>query len=225
MILSQVFVFNLLHFGFRCIRKRSEFSDTLLVREILVIEPYRFTPKSKERGQAWTEVARNVTKALETDYVVFQRSARDRFNLLREKHKAKQRNELKATGISPEINELDKALDDLLERVASNVSHEKVTEEKKTNDVKEKSTGEEVRRRSLETFAETRKRNLEENPASSTSSLKKRSRSTGSDVVTYLKEMRSQKERETELKEKQMENMSKAQQDLTNLLQQQICHQ
>ena len=37
--------------------------------------------------------------------------------------------------------------------------------------------------------------------------------------------MRSQKERETELKEKQMENMSKAQQDLTNLLQQQICHQ
>ena len=41
----------------------SEFSDTLLVREIVVIEPYRFTPKSNERGQAWTEVARNVTKA------------------------------------------------------------------------------------------------------------------------------------------------------------------
>ena len=165
-------------------------------------------------------------KALETDYVVSQRSARHRFNLLCEKHKAKQRNELKATGISPEIIELDKALDDLLERVAeSNVSHEKAKEEKKTNDVKEKSTGEEIRRRSLETFAETRKRNLEENPASSTSSLKKRSRSTGMDVLTYLKEMRSQKERETELKEKQMENMSKAQQDLENLLQQQICHQ
>ena len=75
----------------------------------------------------------------------------------------------------------------------SNVSHEKATEEEKTNNVKEKSTGEEVRRRSLETFAETRKGNLEENRASGTSSLKKRSRSTGIDVVTYLKEMRSMK--------------------------------
>ena len=37
--------------------------------------------------------------------------------------------------------------------------------------------------------------------------------------------MRSLKERETELKEKQVENMSKAQQDLTNLLLQQIRHQ
>ena len=46
--------------------------------------------------------------------------------------------------------------------------------------------------------------------------MKKRSRSTGSDVVTYLKEMRSQIERDTELES--------AQQDLTNLLQQ-IRHQ
>ena len=107
----------------------------------------------------------------------------------------------------------------------SYVSNEKATEGKKTNDEQEKSTGGQVRRRSLETFAETRKRNLEKNPAISTSSLKKRSCSTGIDVVTYLKEMRSPKERETELKEKQMENISKAQQGLTNLLQQEIHHQ
>ena len=37
--------------------------------------------------------------------------------------------------------------------------------------------------------------------------------------------MRSPKERETELKEKQMENISKAQQGLTNLPQQEIHHQ
>ena len=70
MILSQDFVFNFLYFGFRCIMKWSEFWDTLLVREILVIEPYQLILKSKERGQAYTEVARNVTKAL--DYVVSQ---------------------------------------------------------------------------------------------------------------------------------------------------------
>ena len=82
---------------------------------------------------------------------------------------------------------------------------------------REKHCQEEVRQWCLETFAETCKRNLEENPASSTSSLKKRSHSTEGDVVTYLKEMKSQKECETELKEKQIENISKAQQDLTNL--------
>ena len=53
----------------------------MLVFKILVIEPYQFTPKSKERGQAWTDVTRNVTNALKVDYVVSQRSARGRFNL------------------------------------------------------------------------------------------------------------------------------------------------
>ena len=37
--------------------KWPEFSDTLL------IEPYQFTPKSKERGPSWTEAAGNVTKS------------------------------------------------------------------------------------------------------------------------------------------------------------------
>lgn len=117
-----------------------------------------------------------------------------------------------------QYTEVDKASNDLLERVVElNVSHEKAPEEKNTNDEKEKSTREEVRRRSLRTFTETRERNLEENPASSTSSLKKRSHFTGSDVVTYRKEMRSQKQHETELKEKQMQNTSKTQEGLTNL--------
>lgn len=43
--------------------------------------------------------------------------------------------------MSPETIELDKALGDLLECVAeSNISYEKATDEKKTNDEKEKST-------------------------------------------------------------------------------------
>ena len=126
--------------------KCSEFLDTSVVREILVIQPYQFISKSKERWQGWTEVARNVTNALETDYVVSQRSARDRFNLLSEKHKEKQRNELKATGISPKIPESDKALYDLLKLLTEpNLSREKATEEKKTNGEKEKHTGEEVK--------------------------------------------------------------------------------
>ena len=52
------FIFNFLYFGFRCIMKWSEFSDTLFACDILVIEPYQFTPKCKKRGKAWTELAR-----------------------------------------------------------------------------------------------------------------------------------------------------------------------
>lgn len=59
-----------------------------------------------------------MTKDLETDYAMSQRSAKDGFNLLCKQHKAKQQNELKATEISPEITEFDKALDDLLQRGA-----------------------------------------------------------------------------------------------------------
>ena len=97
----------------------SEFSDTLLVPEILVIKPHQFTPKSKKSGQAWTEIGRNVIKALEIDYVVLQRSGRDRFIMWKAQSHA-----TKLT----ESNELDKALD-LIEHVAeSNVLCEKVTE-------------------------------------------------------------------------------------------------
>lgn len=55
----------------------------------------------------------------------------------------------------------------------SNVSHKKTTLEKKTNDKNKKNTGEEIRLRAQKTFAETSKRNLEENLASSISNLKK----------------------------------------------------
>lgn len=72
MILSQVLVFNFSYFRFRCIIKWSEFSDTFLVCEILVVEPHQFTLKSNERGQAWIEVAGNVPEALETDYLESQ---------------------------------------------------------------------------------------------------------------------------------------------------------
>ena len=59
-----------------------------------------------------------MTKALETDHLESQSSDRVRCNLLCQKHKAKQRNELKAKGISPEMAELDKVLHHLLELVA-----------------------------------------------------------------------------------------------------------
>lgn len=132
--------------------------------------------------------------------------------MLYEKHIAKPQNELMTTGILPQNSNLNIRLDNLLKRLEeSNDSLEKTTDEKKVNDEKTKNTGKVVKERSLETFAETCKGNLVKNPASSTSSLKKRSRSTESDAAPRLKEMKSNKERETALKEKQLvENLPKS---------------
>ena len=204
--------------------KWNEFSDTLLVREILVVEPYQYPTKSKERGNAWTAIATNLQQMLEPGSQVSQRSARDRFNLLVTKHKTKQRVEVAAaSGISPEVTELDLALDDILERVAeASAAQEQVAEEKKYIDQLDKQNAEELRQRSLETFSESRKRAAGGSPSTT---KKKRSRSTGSDVMAYLRENKSQKEKETELRERQLDAYSKTQSDMMNLLQQQMSEQ
>ena len=81
-----------------------------------------------------------ITDQLEKDLIYYVKSI-------------KQRNELKAIRISCKITELDKALDDFLERVAeSKVSHENTVEEKETNAEKEKNPGDKVRRSCQETF-------------------------------------------------------------------------
>lgn len=172
--------------------KWTDFIDTILTREILVIEPYQFTPKSKERGQSWSEVALNVKQALLPEsYNITQRSSRDRFNLLLAKHKTKQRKDISASGISPEQTELDAALDDLLERVEeAEKRHASNATEKKSQEDQQKQHAEEVRRMSLETYSETRKRTADDGVAPK----KKRTRSTGSDVINFLRESREQKD-------------------------------
>ena len=96
--------------------------------------------------------------------------------------------------------------------------HIKKQQEKKTNDKIEKNTGEEIRRRSQKTFAETSKRNLEENLASSTSNLKRSfhwKRILNSSCCVLPKKWGHRKNLRQNLKEKQIENLSKSQQDLS----------
>ena len=112
--------------------------------------------------------------------------------------------------------------------------YDKMTEEKKDKDEKDKNSAEEMRRRSLETFKETRKINSEDKEYCDNG--KKRPRSTGSEMLVYLREnaenMKEVREKEIALKEKQLDqqaaqniSMTENQQGMFLLMQQQMKQQ
>lgn len=133
--------------------------DILLCREILVEEPYKFKHGSRERGHCWDTIATNLNSMKEEKFIVDQRSVRDRFTKLEKLHKRRMAEEQKASGISPEIKEIDEALEDIVERTRDVQEQLAVENEEKENVAqKEKETAENVRKRSMERLAETRAR-------------------------------------------------------------------
>ena len=64
----------------------SEAHDILLCREILMIRPYQFKSGSKESGSAWSFVSGDLNSILELTFTNSQKSARDRNQLLLDKH-------------------------------------------------------------------------------------------------------------------------------------------
>lgn len=195
--------------------------DQVFVREILCFEPWKFRHNSLERGQIWTNVAESLCLLEIPKFRVTQRSVRDRFSLLTKKYKKKIAAEEKASGISPNETELDIAMGDILERFSeADAEHEKANNEKKKKVEEDSGKAEEMRKRSLETFGETMQRNENTTP-------KKKKRSTGSEVLEYLKEkgIRDEKLRETELELKKNESENREKQQNRTFEQQQSSFQ
>ncbi|XP_057300758.1 uncharacterized protein LOC130635443 [Hydractinia symbiolongicarpus] len=94
--------------------------DVLLCREMLVVEPYKFKEKTRERGQAWTKISDNIN--LIPGFSTNMRAVREPFKLLETRYKKKNNAELKATGISPEISELDTLLEEIISRMKDPLS-------------------------------------------------------------------------------------------------------
>ena len=63
--------------------------DTLVCREILVEEPYKFKVVNQERGHSWDKVAINLNKIGQPHFMVDQRAVRDRFLKLERSFKVK----------------------------------------------------------------------------------------------------------------------------------------
>jgi len=75
----------------------------------------------KPEGEPWErkivdEIATRLNSLTQCKFSVNQQSLRDRLNLLMSKFKAKTREEERASGISPEIQEIDTLLEELCEK-------------------------------------------------------------------------------------------------------------
>ena len=98
-------------------------------------------------------------------------------NSLLEHFKRKINAEERASGISPEETELDIALQDIMERLdEAEEEQSKQTANKKAKQEGDMQKAMEMRKRSLETFLETKDRSIEENSS-------KRSRNNGSETI------------------------------------------
>ena len=162
--------------------------DVALAREILLFTPWIHRKGATERGKVWENIAKSSINALETPkFRVSQRSVRDRHQLLEKKHKRKLSDEEKAAGISPEDSEIDKAMEGIIAQFEeADHFNEQLTTEKKQKEEAEVEKAMEMRRCSMETFKETKKRNGDaENNEPST---KKKKRTGGWDIMRYLRE-------------------------------------
>ena len=91
--------------------------DLILLKEILLFEPYSQKRGSPERERVWEQIAEDLNGQRENKimFKVSQRSVRDRFNVLKNNFAKRQREEERTSGISPEISEIDECLDDIIE--------------------------------------------------------------------------------------------------------------
>lgn len=202
--------------------------DIVFIREIFLHEPYKFKKGSTERGKCWDQLSMALNNIEQPYFKVSQRSVRDHFKTLEDNHKKKRRQEEKASGIDVVDTEVDIGMDDILERFnEADIEHAKETEINKKSKDEDQAKATEMRKRSLETFAETRERNMNDTKSP------KRSRNNGSDTINFLKEKSEHeleiRKEENEIKRNEQKNfrdvMASMQQQQQMMMQQQMQQQ
>ena len=163
----------------------TEEHDNCLCQEILVVEPFKYKKGSTSRGQIWEKIANNLNSLELPRFKVSKRAVRERYTLLREKFKAKMKDEEKASGIECDSSEVEKALEEIAEK---EVAVEDTVENNKRKVDNAKVV--EMRNRALESLGKTQKRqrNEDEENQWENAKPKQKSRRSGGDTIAYLRE-------------------------------------
>ena len=197
--------------------------DAIFLREVLASDLYSTHRGSSERGKIWSQLSEKVNEVSSCKFIVSQKSLRDRLKLLPQKHKQKMRSEKRASGIDPEMTEIDITLEEISEKEVA----EEEDESKKKKAKAEKESVEKMRLKAMEKLSESQKRkdsNEEARPKKSKKSI--------GDAVSYLQEKSKQEialtKEEIELKKQEegrianlSEQQLKMQQDILQIIQQQ----
>ena len=171
----------------------TEDKDDMLLREVMLFEPFKFKPRTKERGTAWKAIADNLNKYDSALFKVDQRSVRERFGILKARVESKNREELGATGIAPDVTAVDQAMEDIIERIKEyEKQHEEEDSSKIEKNEKEKEAAADMRLKALETFSVSKKRREATTSEADGVPKEKKPRSSGTDTLTYLREKAQQ---------------------------------
>ena len=145
--------------------------DIQPARGVLVSEPFRFKPRTVERGKVWQEIANRLNENRLIHFRVTKCSTREHFSLLLEKFKAKRKIEAKQSGVDVQDSELDVAMEEIWEKWQEAESQDATYDMNKKQIEADKASGEEVRRKACEKLGEPqrekwKKKLLKSNPES-----------------------------------------------------------
>ena len=173
---------------------------------MLASEIWQTKAGSLERGEGWKKLSETLNRIERPKFDVSPRSVRERFQGLYDRRRAKNREEERASGITPdEPNEIEVMIDELIGLFESAAIDQKAADKEKTDKAAaDIAKAQDMRQQSLETFAETRKReNLGEGEGSG-----KRTRNSGRDTLTFLQDKLTVdaefRRREMELREREL---------------------
>ena len=168
-------------------RKRFKWSkehDTVVLREVLASEIWLTKPGSSERGEGWKKLTEMLNGVDRPKFEVSPRSVREHFQGLYDRRKAKNREEERASGITPdELSEIEVMIEEFIDLFESAAIDHKAADEEKTDKAAvDIAKARDMWLQSLETFAETRKHVGEGEGAG------KRARNSGKDTLTFLQD-------------------------------------
>ncbi|CAH3138073.1 unnamed protein product [Porites lobata] len=127
--------------------------DLLLLKEVVLEEPFKHNNGSKEKGTSWSKIADALTQH---GMKVTQRSVRERFDKLYSDFKEREREEKQASGIDVEYDDNHKALAEIHERVLE------LEEERQDKETQEKATAAEMRKRATERLSVKKRRSKDD---------------------------------------------------------------
>ena len=188
--------------------------NEVLVQKMYLFEPWNFKRGSKQRGQVWERISESLNQYESPKFTVNQKSVRDHYIFLEKE---------KASGIAPVHTPFDDSMADIIERFREKEAEDQQQDvEKRGKADEETAKAVEMRKSSMETFAQSKKRKGEQEQ-------KKSKRFAGTETVAYLREkaeLHASLKREelqlrrAELDEKkvQQEGLMTQQENLTKML-------
>ena len=162
--------------------------DHILLKEVLLEEPFKHTNGSKEKGALWSKIADALTQH---GMKVTQRSVREKFDKLYSDFKQREGEEKQASSIDIEYDDNHKALTEIHERVLE------VEEERQDKETQEKATAAEMRKKATERLSVTKRRckddaTVSDEPEEKVSPKRRRSQTS---MVDMMKESMTMKQK------------------------------